>query len=242
MDTAVESIYDALDKQDVLDNTYIIFASDNGGCPTSDGRNEPLRGTKGSLFEGGSRVESFIYSSGLSSKVSGSSYVNVFHVTDWFPTIVDIVGISYSASNGYDLDGVSHYSSIFDGDDDAPRDYMLYNYFYDPASPDEDLWSGKAVAIRNDRYKLMHTYDSSTAGYWYTADQTLDSDDHFSLYDGCAQFTALLDGDFTVSIIQTFVTYYCYIEVHAFILYSTSSFHCEPHIYVRASDVAAMLC
>jgi arylsulfatase A-like enzyme len=203
MDTAVENIYDALDKQDQLDNTYIIFASDNGGCPTGGGRNVPLRGTKGSLFEGGSKVESFIYSTSLSSKLSGSSYDNVFHVTDWFPTLVDLAGGSYDAPSGYDLDGVSHYDSIFNGDD-APRDYMLYNYYYDPASPDEDLWAGKAMAIRDSRYKLVHTYDSSSAGTWYTTDMTLDSDDNFEMYDGCAQFAALLDGEFTVRYITPY--------------------------------------
>ena len=52
MDTAIASVYDALDTNNVLDSTYVIFTSDNGGCPASGGRNTPLRGTKGSLFEG----------------------------------------------------------------------------------------------------------------------------------------------------------------------------------------------
>ena len=56
MDSAVENIYFALDGKGVLDNTYIIFASDNGGCPASGGKNTPLRGAKGSLFEGGVKV------------------------------------------------------------------------------------------------------------------------------------------------------------------------------------------
>ncbi len=39
--------------QGVLEDTIIVMASDNGGCPAGGGRNYPLRGTKGSLFEGG---------------------------------------------------------------------------------------------------------------------------------------------------------------------------------------------
>jgi arylsulfatase A-like enzyme len=52
LDSATASIVDALREKDILDNTYIIFASDNGGCYMSGGQNGPLRGTKGSLFEG----------------------------------------------------------------------------------------------------------------------------------------------------------------------------------------------
>jgi arylsulfatase A-like enzyme len=52
LDDASSDIYDALEDKGVLNNTYIIFASDNGGCYLSGGKNGPLRGTKGSLFEG----------------------------------------------------------------------------------------------------------------------------------------------------------------------------------------------
>ena len=52
MDSAIETVYNSLDDRGVLENTYIIFASDNGGCPASGGKNTPLRGAKGSLFEG----------------------------------------------------------------------------------------------------------------------------------------------------------------------------------------------
>jgi arylsulfatase B/arylsulfatase I/J len=53
LDDAVESIHDSLDAQGQLDNTYIIFTSDNGGCYNAGGKNGDYRGTKGSLFEGG---------------------------------------------------------------------------------------------------------------------------------------------------------------------------------------------
>jgi len=53
LDEAVESVHDALVEREMLDNSFIIFASDNGGCYGSGGKNGPLRGTKGTLFEGG---------------------------------------------------------------------------------------------------------------------------------------------------------------------------------------------
>ena len=132
MDKAVENIYNALDEKGVLDHSYILFASDNGGCPTAGGRNYPLRGTKGSLFEGGVHVEAFIFSPMLSSKLQGSAYDNLFHVSDWFPTILSTAGIAYVRYGTYAIDGVSHYDALI-SDGKSPRETLLYNYYYDPS-------------------------------------------------------------------------------------------------------------
>ena len=196
MDLSVAFIYFSLEKAGQLDNTYFIFASDNGGCPTAGGRNYPLRGTKGSLFEGGTKVEAFIYNEGFSSKVRGQKYTNMFHVSDWFPTILDMAGVKYSPKSKYALDGVSHLDAMVDGAD-APRSAMLYNYYYDPSTPSEDLWNGKAFAVRNERYKLMHTFDSPMSGAWYGQSTTMAFDDDLKSFDGCAQFMAQKSGTFT---------------------------------------------
>jgi arylsulfatase A-like enzyme len=195
MDKALENIYNALDDKGVLDNTYILFASDNGGCPTAGGRNYPLRGTKGSLFEGGTKVEAFIYSPLLSSKVQGTTYSNLFHVSDWLPTILGMAEVGYVRYGTYALNGVSHLKAITAGDK-APRAYLLYNYYYDPSTPAADLWTGKAFAVRNDRYKLMHTYDSPMSGAWYEDNQKMNFDDDLADFDGCAQFSAVRGGEF----------------------------------------------
>jgi arylsulfatase A-like enzyme len=52
MDGAVEKIFAAVDDAGQLEKTYFIFASDNGGCASGGGRNYPLRGEKGGLWEG----------------------------------------------------------------------------------------------------------------------------------------------------------------------------------------------
>jgi arylsulfatase A-like enzyme len=67
LDESVGRVLDALDRAGVADNTLVIFTSDNGGVggygrtePPSDKRgitdNAPLRGGKGTLYEGGVRV------------------------------------------------------------------------------------------------------------------------------------------------------------------------------------------
>jgi arylsulfatase A-like enzyme len=62
MDDAVGTLLDTLDRLKLIDNTIVIFTSDNGGnmyvevdgtTPTS---NTPLRGGKATMFEGGTRV------------------------------------------------------------------------------------------------------------------------------------------------------------------------------------------
>jgi arylsulfatase A-like enzyme len=59
LDHAVHKIYDTLDALGQVDNTYFVFASDNGGCYEAGGRNGELRGSKGTYFEG--RIILFIF-------------------------------------------------------------------------------------------------------------------------------------------------------------------------------------
>ena len=44
------------------------------------------------------------------------------------------------------------------------------------------LRTGKAAAIRNSRYKLMHTFDNKWSGAWYIADEDYEFDDDFTQY------------------------------------------------------------
>jgi N-acetylgalactosamine-6-sulfatase len=54
MDEGIGKILKALDDQKLMDNTLVIFMSDNGA--NKMGRNLPFSGYKGNLFEGGIRV------------------------------------------------------------------------------------------------------------------------------------------------------------------------------------------
>jgi arylsulfatase A-like enzyme len=140
MDEAIGKIAKAVDKVGQLDNTYFIFTSDNGGCYTAGGRNGPLRGNKGTLFEGGTKVDALVYSTKLSSKQKGKRYGGLMHVTDWFPTILDMASLSFTPDSSYPLDGLSHWDTwtdLSDSDDatvEGPRTSMIYNYYTDVSS------------------------------------------------------------------------------------------------------------
>ena len=69
LDAAVGRVVRTLRRAAMWDNTILVFLSDNGGGVHRSGSNWPLRGSKHSLFEGGTRVPAFITGPGLASRV-----------------------------------------------------------------------------------------------------------------------------------------------------------------------------
>jgi arylsulfatase A-like enzyme len=191
LDKGVGEIVDALETSNMMDNTYIIFMSDNGGCWYGGGRNGPLRGAKGALFEGGIKVDSFIYSPLLSN--TGTTYSGLMHISDWFPSILALSQITYTPSSGYELDGVSQ----IDGwkGKSTPRTTMLYNMYTNISDYNFNIWTNGSFAVRDARFKLMHTYDDKNYGAWYTSDELLEDDDDLDTDNRCAQ--QFLKGKFT---------------------------------------------
>ena len=56
MDDAVTDIVASLKKNNLYNDTIIVFTTDNGGAISHGASNWPLRGTKGTMFEGGTRA------------------------------------------------------------------------------------------------------------------------------------------------------------------------------------------
>lgn len=109
MDKAVGLILDTLDRLKLSDNTILVFLSDNGGNVHSrvDGvppaNNGPLRGGKGMLWEGGSRVPCVVVWPG---QVSGGSFSSqVIQSTDFYPTILEMLALA--PQPGQFFDGIS---------------------------------------------------------------------------------------------------------------------------------------
>jgi arylsulfatase A-like enzyme len=97
MDLNVDAIIDALEAKGELDNTYIVFTSDNGGGASQkrqvDGEthrfNGPLQEGKRSIFEGGIRVPTVIAGPGIK---AGSQCDVPIVQWDFLPTFHDLAG------------------------------------------------------------------------------------------------------------------------------------------------------
>ena len=93
------------------DRFRLIPFSDNGGQATvGGGNNWPLRGWKGSLWEGGMHGVGFVHSPLLRERVRGTSSSAMVHVSDWFPTLV--AGVAGGSVKGLKLDGVNVWASL----------------------------------------------------------------------------------------------------------------------------------
>jgi arylsulfatase A-like enzyme len=87
MDRGIGNIINALNDTDQLENTLIVFLSDNGGLPALGGNNFPLRGQKGQTWEGGIRVPMFWY---WKNRLNSGTYEFPVSSLDLFPTIAQL--------------------------------------------------------------------------------------------------------------------------------------------------------
>ncbi|XP_060083290.1 arylsulfatase B-like isoform X1 [Ylistrum balloti] len=145
MDDVIGNVTEALKANDMYDDTLIIFSSDNGGWPTEYGNNFPLRGSKITVYEGGTRVTSFIHGTGL--KKTGYTYRGMIHAVDWSPTIVAAAG----GVPDKNIDGINQWDNIRTGGQSS-RTEFIYNL--DDLPPYQ---TGHA-AIRMGDYKLIVGY------------------------------------------------------------------------------------
>ncbi len=105
-------LFDTLERLGELDDTIIVFTSDNG--PALQGSTNELRGGKYTAYEGGQKVPFMIRwgnNGGLFD--AGSTYDEPATLVDLFPTIIDLCGITGNGGQAHYLpqdrqtDGVS---------------------------------------------------------------------------------------------------------------------------------------
>ncbi len=123
VDWAVGQVFTALKTAGVEKNTLVIFTSDNGGAKNHTGDNTPLRGAKGSVWEGGVRVPTIVWWPG---KVpAGTSTSAITTTMDIMPTFAAIAGGKVPGDR--QIDGVDIRSVLFDKEPGAgPRDEFYY--------------------------------------------------------------------------------------------------------------------
>ena len=102
LDIQIGRLISKLKKSAKLDNTFILFISDNGGHYGVT-KQLPLRSGKGSYYEGGIRVPMFAY--WRDNVPAGTSSEVPVTMLDFYPTLLDVAGIEKPADKV--LDGES---------------------------------------------------------------------------------------------------------------------------------------
>ena len=118
VDEAIGRIEDSLKKAGLLENTLIVFSSDNGGPPPGD--NTPFRDYKGTIYEGGTRAAAFATWPG---RIPAEKHVaQPMHMVDWYPTLIKLAGGSLEQK--LPIDGLDVWPMLTKGAP-SPHDAIL---------------------------------------------------------------------------------------------------------------------
>ena len=154
-DDNVGKVMDALDRLGLTDTTLLVFYSDNGGnmyntvdgtTPTS---NAPLRGGKGTVWEGGVRVPCLVSWPGVTQP--GTRSDALISSCDLYPTLLAAAGLTPTPDQP--CDGLNQVPA-FRGEP-GPR-HESYVYFpHSPAIPDT---LPPSVTVRQGDWKLIRLF------------------------------------------------------------------------------------
>lgn len=154
MDDGVGAVLAKLRETKAEDNTLIVFVSDNGGpTPGNTSRNDPLRGFKGQVYEGGIRVPFLMQWKGRIP--AGRTYDQPVIALDILPTAVAAAGGSIPADAG--LDGVNLLPFVAGKLSGVPHQRLHWRF-------------GEQYALRAGDWKLAATGSAAPQLYNLAAD------------------------------------------------------------------------
>lgn len=139
IDWATGQIIDALDRTGLTENTFVIFASDNGAANRWGGSNLPLSGWKGSTMEGGMRVPCVMRWPG---KIpAGAECRELASTLDVMPTFAGLAGTT--APRDRIIDGKDLWP-LASGQEGAQATHEAFYYYY----------REQLQAVRSGKWKL----------------------------------------------------------------------------------------
>jgi len=158
LDAGMGILLDKAEELEIMDNTYIIFMSDNGGRSSQPigrdqvvARNFPLRNGKGTMYEGGIRVPFVVAGPGI--QKNSASDVPVTGL-DILPTLADLAG--YPEKLPESIDGGSIRQVIHSngtGEIIRNRSYLVFHHAVN---------RNPQSAIREGNYKLVKTWNQNS--------------------------------------------------------------------------------
>ena len=158
-DAHVGQIVDALKRNGILENTLLVFTSDNGCSPMADfeelkkaghNPNHIFRGNKADIFEGGHRVPYIAHWPAAIPPARVSD--EIICVTDLLATCAEVLGATLPENAGED--SVSHLSILRGIDVETPLREATVHHSFDGA-----------FAIRQGEWKLI--FDPGSGGWSY---------------------------------------------------------------------------
>lgn len=167
MDDNIGYVLKKLEDMGQLDNTIIVFTTDNGAEAVSypDGGVTPFKGQKGESWEGGFRAPCVVRWPGHIE--AGAVRSQLFASLDWLPTLVDIAGGptgdglkkqleagKYPGIVKTTLDGVDQRDYLEGKADKSARDVFFY---YSGTTPS---------AVRYKNWKMYYTMSQESAAGW----------------------------------------------------------------------------
>ncbi|HEU0206480.1 MAG TPA: sulfatase [Pseudolysinimonas sp.] len=151
LDTNVGRLVDALAETGKLENTIIVFTSDNGGLSTAEGSptcNAPLAEGKGWMQDGGVRVPLIVTWNGR--VPAGSATDSMMTSPDLYPTLLAAAGLEGIPKQH--VDGVNVLSEwVGDGQDRGPIFWHYPHYSNQGGRP--------GAAVREGNFKLVRYFE-----------------------------------------------------------------------------------
>lgn len=207
MDASVGSLVDRLEDPNrdgdtadsILDETMIVFTSDNGATDADFSSNgldhfglrDPWRGGKRDLYEGGINMPQFVRWDGV--VPAGSTTDHLTDLTDFMATVADLAGVDAPVG----IDGHSLAPLLTGEGRQRRRDYLVFEH-HEGDGPDNDSRDAAWAIIRDD-YKLIQFDGGDRELYDLRADpseqspRSLSDPNHAALADELAQL-ALAEG------------------------------------------------
>ena len=155
LDRSVGQIVGSLEREGLLENTILLFLSDNGGLAIGEAGdkptvNDPLRAGKGTLYEGGIRVP--LIASWPGHWAAGRQTDAVVSTVDVYPTLMDLLG---QPPGSRPLDGQSIRPALEGLDRDVRTLYWHYPHF-------SNQGGRPGSAIRRGPHKLIESLEDGT--------------------------------------------------------------------------------
>jgi arylsulfatase len=167
LDDNIGLVLKKLQDMGELDNTIVVFTTDNGAESISfpDGGMTPFKGQKGEAYEGGYRAPMVVRWPGVIKP--GTVFTEMFASLDWMPTFAEIAGgpkgeglkkqIEAGQYPGFaktTLDGANQIDYLTGKSDKSARDVF---YYFSGATPS---------AVRYKNWKMYYTMSQPGATGW----------------------------------------------------------------------------